>query len=196
MLRWNEKKDMEEYLKDYRINRFEDKRARLNQYESKLSLTFQNKLKTLIIEQENRQKENSEDKIKCFYFCRLMSSDYTESYESILGMSSSTLYLDEKRSQVYWIPECIYETIDKDMVEAEKILRRKFIRIQEFDLFYIKRKLLDDDWKLLKKVFVTLSKQSMNLIMNSSLKLDDEFLLLCGNYMENLKIMLQARVRN
>ena len=125
-----------------------------------------------------------------------MSSDYTESYESILGMSSSTLYLDEKRSQVYWIPECIYETIDKDMVEAEKILRRKFICIQEFELFYIKRKLLDDDWKLLKKVFVTLSKQSMNLIMNSSLKLDDEFLLLCGNYMENLKIMLQARVRN
>ena len=111
-------------------------------------------------------------------------------------MSSSTLYLDEKRSQVYWIPECIYETIDKDMVEAEKILRRKFICIQEFELFYIKRKLLDDDWKLLKKVFVTLSKQSMNLIMNSSLKLDDEFLLLCGNYMENLKIMLQARVRN
>lgn len=125
-----------------------------------------------------------------------MSSDYTESYESILGMSSSTLYLDEKRSQVYWIPECIYETIDKDMVEAEKILRRKFICIQEFELFYIKRKLLDDDWKLLKKVFVTLSKQSMNLIMNSSLKLDDEFLLLCGNYMENLKIMLQARVKN
>lgn len=190
------KKDMEEYLKDYRINRFEDKRARLNQYESKLSLTFQNKLKTLIIEQENRQKENSEDKIKCFYFCRLMSSVYTESYESILGMSSSTLYLDEKRSQIYWFTECIYETIDKDMVEAEKILRRKFIRIQEFDLFYIKRKLLDDDWKLLKKVFVTLSKQSMNLIMNSSLKLDDEFLFLCGNYMENLKIMLQARVKN
>lgn len=190
------KKDMEEYLKDYRINRFEDKRARLNQYESKLSLTFQNKLKTLIIEQENRQKENSEDKIKCFYFCRLMSSVYTESYESILGMSSSTLYLDEKRSQIYWFPECIYETIDKDMVEAEKILRRKFICIQEFELFYIKRKLLDDDWKLLKKVFVTLSKQSMNLIMNSSLKLDDEFLFLCGNYMENLKIMLQARVKN
>ena len=190
------KKDMEEYLKDYRINRFEDKRVRLNQYESKLSSTFQNKLRVLIIEQENRQKENSEDKIKCLYLCRLMSSDYTESYESILGMSSSTLYLDEKRSQVYWIPECIYETIDKDMVEAEKILRRKFICIQEFELFYIKRKLLDDDWKLLKKVFVTLSKQSMNLIMNSSLKLDDEFLLLCGNYMENLKIMLQARVRN
>lgn len=190
------KKDMEEYLKDYRINRFEDKRVRLNQYESKLSSTFQNKLRVLIIEQENRQKENSEDKIKCFYLYRLMSSDYTESYESILGMSSSTLYLDEKRSQVYWIPECIYETIDKDMVEAEKILRRKFICIQEFELFYIKRKLLDDDWKLLKKVFVTLSKQSMNLIMNSSLKLDDEFLFLCGNYMENLKIMLQARVRN
>ena len=190
------KKDMEEYLKDYRINRFEDKRVRLNQYESKLSSTFQNKLRALIIEQENRQKENSEDKIKCFYLCRLMSSVYTESYESMLGMSGPKLYLDEKRSQVYWIPECIYETIDKDMVEAEKILRRKFIRIQEFELFYIKRKLLDDDWKLLKKVFVTLSKQSMNLIMNSSLKLDDEFLLLCGNYMENLKIILQARVRN
>ena len=61
------KKDMEEYLKDYRINRFEDKRVRLNQYESKLSSTFQNKLRVLIIEQENRQKENSEDKIKCFF---------------------------------------------------------------------------------------------------------------------------------
>ena len=61
------KKDMEEYLKDYRINRFEDKRVRLNQYESKLSSTFQNKLRVLIIEQENRQKENSEDKIKFLF---------------------------------------------------------------------------------------------------------------------------------
>lgn len=107
------KKDMEEYLKDYRINRFEDKRVRLNQYESKLNSTFQNKLRALIIEQENRQKENSEDKIKCFYLCRLMSSVYTESYESMLGMSGPTLYLDEKRSQVYWIPVYVDKIFEK-----------------------------------------------------------------------------------
>ena len=188
--------EMENSVKKNWCLRTNVKRKFLNEHYMELKPDFDEKLYNLFEQQKNRSKHIKGRKIQSIYLNRLLSSVYTESYESMLGMSGPTLYLDEKRSQVYWIPECIYETIDKDMVEAEKILRRKFICIQEFELFYIKRKLLDDDWKLLKKVFVTLSKQSMNLIMNSSLKLDDEFLLFCGNYMDNLKILLQARVKN
>lgn len=186
------KKDLEEYIKEYRKNRFDKKRAYLPQNTSKLISTFQSKLNILILEQVDRQKEDNGNKIKFIFLCRLMSSSYTESYEAILGMSNSMLYLDEKKSLVYWQPESIYETIDKDMEEVEKILRKEFIHLQDFELFYIKQKLLHDDWKLLRKIYYTLSKESVGLIMDSPLWLENELLFLCGNYMENLKIILHT----
>lgn len=187
-------KDKRKQEKEYRINRFENKRAYLSQYSSRLSSTFQSKLNVLINEQVNKQKnKDNADRIKLIYLCQLLSSSYTGSYEVILGMSNSKLYLDEKKSQVYWYPESIYESIDKDMEEIEKILRKKFIRLQDSELFYIKQKLLYDDWKLLKKVFYFMSIQSVGLILDSPLRKENELLFLCGNYMDNLKIILHTR---
>lgn len=186
------KKELEDYISEYRKNRNEKKRAYLTQNTSKLISAFQSKLNILILEQINRQKDDG-DKIKFIFLCRLMSSSYTESYEAILGMSNSMLYLDEKKSQVYWHPEPIHETINKDMEEVEAILRKKFIRLQDFELFYIKQKLLYDDWKLLQKFFYAMSKQSVGFIMDSPLRLENELLFLSGNYMENLKTILHTR---
>lgn len=187
------RKELEEYLKEYCKNRFENKRAYIPQNTSKLISAFQSKLSILINEQKNRQRKDDGDKIKFIYLCQLLSSSYTESYEVILGMSNSLLYLDEKKSQVYWHPELIYEMIDKDMEEVEKILRKEFISLQDFELFYIKQKLLHDDWKLLKKFFYLMSKQSISLIVDSSLHMEDELLFLCGNYMDNLKIIFHTK---
>lgn len=76
---------------------FENKRAYLQQITEKLIPAFQSKLNILILEQINRQKEENAYKIKCIFLCRVMSSCYTESYEVILGISNSMLYLDEKK---------------------------------------------------------------------------------------------------
>lgn len=183
------RKEMEEYLKDYRTERLRIKKIYLENNLIKLESAFHEKLDILIADQLQRQKEDNAVKLKNIFLCRLISSGYTESYETILGMSSVMLYMDEKKSQVYWCPELVYENIVQDMDAVEKLLRIKFLRLEDFELFFLKQKLLYDDWTLLQECFRNLFKQSVSLIMNSPLRLENEVLILSGDYMDNLKII-------
>lgn len=183
------RKEMEEYLKEYRTERLKIKKIYLENNLIKLESAFHEKLNILIAEQLQRQKEDNAVKLKNIFLCRLISSGYTESYETILGMSSVMLYMDEKKSQVYWYPELVYENIVQDMDAVEKLLRIKFLRLEDFELFSLKQKLLYDDWTLLQECFRNLFKQSVSLIMNSPLRLENEVLILSGGYMDSLKII-------
>ena len=135
------------------------------------------------------QESETEREVKYFYLCRLMSSEYTESYESVLGLSTQMLYLDEQKSQVYWFPHMIYKDIQMDMKEVERIVRRKFLRLEAAELFYLKRKLLGDDWDLLQQCFSDLIKGAMEVFMNRPLKLEKELVVLSGNYMDHLSLI-------
>lgn len=86
-----------------------------------------------------------QDKIRYLIFQRLRTSGYTGTYEISMGLSNSMLYLDEYMSCVYWKPDLIYENINSDMENVRKKLERKYIRIEEYELLYIKQKLLLDD---------------------------------------------------
>ncbi|WP_312500801.1 hypothetical protein [Lacrimispora sp.] len=183
------RKEMEEYLKEYRTERLKIKKIYLEKNLIKLESAFHEKLNSLIADQLQRQKEDNAVKLKDIFLCRLISSGYTESYETILGMSSVMLYMDEKKSQVYWYPELVYENIVQDMDAVEKLLRIKFLRLEDFELFFLKQKLLYDDWTLLQECFRNLFKQSVSLIMDSPLRLENEVLILSGDYMDNLKII-------
>ncbi|HCD45544.1 MAG TPA: hypothetical protein DEQ64_17805 [Lachnoclostridium sp.] len=183
------RKKMEEYLKDYRTERLKIKKIYLENNLIKLESAFHEKLDILIAEQLQRQKEDNAVKLKNIFLCRLISSGYTESYDVILGMSNVMLYMDEKKSQVYWYPELVYENIVQDMDAVEKLLRIKFLRLEDFELFFLKQKLLYDDWTLLQECFRNLFKQAVSLIMDSPLRLENEFLILSGDYMDNLKII-------
>jgi hypothetical protein len=183
------RKEMEEYLKDYRTERLKIKKIYLENNLIKLESAFNEKLNILIVEQLQRQKEDNAVKLKNIFLCRLISSGYTESYEVILGMSSDMLYMDEKKSMVYWYPELVYENIVRDFDAVEKLLRIKFLRLEDFELFFLKQKLLYDDWTLLQECFRNLFKQSVSLIIDSPLRLENEVLILSGDYMDNLKII-------
>lgn len=67
------------------------------------------------------------------------------------------LYLDEYMSCVYWKPNLIYENINSDMENVRKKLEQKYIRIEEYELLYLKQRILLDDWKLFFKVLERLS---------------------------------------
>ncbi len=57
------------------------------------------------MERKKGQAEDNDNKLKFVFLCRLLNSSYTGSNEAIHGMSNSMLYLDEKKSLVYWSPE-------------------------------------------------------------------------------------------
>ena len=90
------------------------------------------------------------------------------------------LYLDEYQSQIFWCPRVVYENIEEDMAAAEKIIRRKFVRLEDFELMHIKRKLLSDDWGIVQAIFRILSEQAIDSIRKTSLMLQDEVFFLCG----------------
>lgn len=182
-------KDIEEYLKEYRNERLEQKRIYLTKNICKIEPEFQKKLNLLISEQLYRQEDDAAAKLNYIYLCHLKSSDYTESYKAIFGFSNPMLYLDEKKSQSYWYPELIYKNISEDMNTIEKLLRNKFVRLEIFELLTLKKKILNDDWILFQECYRTLLNQSISIVLNSSLRLADEILILCGDYMDNLRII-------
>ncbi|MDF2888560.1 MAG: hypothetical protein K0R23_2945 [Lacrimispora sp.] len=181
--------ELEEWIEEYRKDRIEKKSDYLANNLSSMESLFYEKLDLLVKEQTSLQESETEREVKYFYLCRLMSSEYTESYESVLGLSTQMLYLDEQKSQVYWFPHMIYKDIQMDMKEVERIVRRKFLRLEAAELFYLKRKLLGDDWDLLQQCFSDLIKGAMEVFMNRPLKLEKELVVLSGNYMDHLQIV-------
>lgn len=179
--------ELEEWIEEYRKDRIEKKSEYLANNLSAMELLFYEKLELLIREQTILQESETEREVKYFYLCRLMSSEYTESYEAVLGLSNQMLYLDEQKSQVYWFPHMIYKNIQMDMKKVEQIVRKKFLRLEAAELFYLKRKLLGDDWDLLQKCFSDLIKGAMDVFKNRSLKLEKELVVLSGNYMDHLQ---------
>lgn len=185
----NRIKDMENSIKDYRDKRLTTVQSHVPEYVSALNPIFCKALNTIMKEQLQLQSDDAESKVKNIYFCRLHTSDYTGSYGGLMGMSNSDMYLDENFRQVNWYPTPLYANLDRDMEAATKILRRTFIRLQESELFAMKQRLSDDNWLVAESCFRTLVQNNFNLISDSKLRLEDEVLILCGNYMDNLKII-------
>lgn len=180
------RKDLIEYIKEYHEIREQNIKTFMTKNITEIIPLFQAKLRFLITEQIKKQR--SED-IKFIFLCQTLSSGYTGSNEAILGMSSDMLYLDEDRSQVFWCSELFYRGVDEDLAEVEKILRKKFQRLEEYELLYIKQQLFNDIWDLIPGFFCTMLKQSINLITDSPLCLEDEVFFLCGKYMDSLKVV-------
>lgn len=181
--------ELEYYIKKYREERINKNNRILGDKNKELKLEFYSKLNKLIDEQVIHQNNGDQNKIKHISLCRLISSCYTGSYESYLWLSNSQLYYDNYKSYVYWKPAFIYDSIDNDMMEIEKLLRVRFVHIEAYELFALKRKLILDDWITFEKYFCNLVKASKGEIINSSLKVEDEILILYGDYMERLQII-------
>lgn len=182
-------KDMEKAIREFRANRLATMQGDTKGYISTLDSTFRKAVNTLIVEQLQRQSDDDKRKIKHFFLCRLHTSNYTSSYGALIGLSDSGMYLDAKLSQTDWYPVPLYASLEKDMEEVTKILRRTFIRLQESELFAIKQKLSDDIWTVVESCFCTLVQNNFNLILNSKLRLEDEIQIQCGDYMDHLKIV-------
>lgn len=181
--------ELEKSIKEYWANRTElKKNILLNQY-VELNQEFKEKLMYLIEKQSKRKEGDNQKKIKSIYLYRLLSSVYTENYEAVLGISNSDLYLDEERSETYWFPALVYKNIGEDFKEIETLLRKRFIRLEEYELFQLKKILLNEDWKLLQEIFLHLMKDSINMIIDSSLPMENELLILTGNYMDKPEIL-------
>ncbi len=187
--------EMENSVKKNWCLRTNVKRKFLNEHYMELKPDFDEKLYNLFEQQKNRSKHIKGRKIQSIYLNRLLSSVYTESYEAVLGAANSDLYLDENKSEIYWYPDLVYKNIDKDIKDVEVSLRKEYIHLEEFEIFQLKKILLNDDWKLLQEIFLYLLKNSVELIANYSIILEKEIQIFSGDYMDRPEVLEVLRIK-
>ncbi len=187
--------EMENSVKKNWCLRTNVKRKFLNEHYMELKPDFDAKLYNLFEQQKNRSKHIKGRKIQSIYLNRLLSSVYTESYEAVLGAANSDLYLDENKSEIYWYPDLVYKNIDKDIKDVEVSLRKEYIHLEEFEIFQLKKILLNDDWKLLQEIFLYLLKNSVELIANYSIILEKEIQIFSGDYMDRPEVLEVLRIK-
>lgn len=179
---------MEEYIREYRNIRQSEKSGMIEKEYHCLLPSLYTYMDSLIKEQTFRRKSGIQEGIRYILFFRLLSSGYTGSGEIALGMSNSMIYLDDNFSCVYWRPDLIYEDIDEDIEKVKRILQQKYIQIEEFELLYLKQKLLMDDWGVFSKIIGKLMESIAERVINSSLPLENELEILYGDYMDRLEV--------
>lgn len=182
-------KELEAYIKEFWNERIEQKKKNIQGQQQQLEQALCQQINILIEEQEKKQKEGIQDTIKYLFLCRLSSSGYTDSYDVMLGLSNALLYLDQNKSYTYWYPKQIYDRVNKDMEDIGNLLRKKFICLEKFELFYLKQRLLLDNWGILIQVFTGALDSVYNQFENSSLVLDRVIMVLYGDYMDQLQIV-------
>ena len=193
----NRSEEMEAYLQDYRIQRTMLKREKLDKWCNYYTESYEKQVELLIKKQIFRQQEKRQGAVKYIMFCNLLSSGYTNSYEIALGLADERLYLDEKLDWVYWRPEYIYTELDQDMKDMARLLRGNFVRIEQYELLYLQRKLLIDDWELFVEYLSKVSDVLLERIIESPLLLEQELEILHGGYMDEpnvaYKIVIKER---
>ncbi|GLC81712.1 hypothetical protein [Lacrimispora brassicae] len=178
--------ELETYIQEYREKRLSERKGYIVKNYKQMIPSFSSRLDMLIKAQETRQETGNQDKIKYLTFFRLISSNYTESYELALGMSTSMLYMDKGTTYVYWTPEIVYDSVKQDMAELEKMLRKEFLRLEAYELFYLKQLLLYDSWQGFQTIIESIVKETADKIIASSLMLENKIQVLCGDYMDKV----------
>lgn len=180
--------EMGQSIREYRAERAERKRRYLKGCYEEIRAEFRGQLEFLAEEERRKTGKDSRGVIESVYLYRLMTSSCTESYESLLGMADASLYLDAEKTEIYWFPAMIYRNIEKDMEEVGAFLRKRFIRVEEYELLRLKRELLKDDWKLLQEMFPLLVEESADILSGSGLPLASSLQIISGDYMDKPEI--------
>lgn len=192
--------ELKEFLQEYRIERTLAKERNMENDCQCILPELENKIDLLIQEQSTLQESGEQETIKYLSFFRLMTSGYTQSYETAIAMGNKKLYLDAHMECVYWKPEGLFDNISQDMQKAAEILSQKFTQIEKYELFYIQKILFLDDWELLCRFLPQLVQGIAGRITSSSLLLEEEMEVLGGGYMEEpitvCYITKEGEVRN
>ncbi|GEM_PF-898910 len=174
---------LKEYTEEFRQKRINDIADRLAAQSEKMGTSLAVKLDELIEDQYDLRKTEDQDKIQFLFIFRLLTSNYTESYELALGFCNSLMYLDDNLSFVYWYPNSVFENVNADLQQLQKFVKNKFIRMEKHELFYLKQLLLNDSWLAFQKVIKQVMSELVNNINFDPRIFNERINIVCGDYM-------------
>ncbi|GEM_PF-363341 len=148
--------------------------------------------KKLLLQAQEKQREQrmgAAAYLVLFYF---QSSLWTGSYRYRLVLADESLYLDTRQVNCDWVPRLIYNDAEKLKDGVEKELRKYFVRLETYEIEQVTRSILSEYHAFAELIW---SRSMEQIVVSDEFKgveKRQEFKILCGNYMGDLKFVTQS----
>lgn len=120
----------------------------------------------------------------------LHSSSLTGTYQYLVRLMNEKMYFDDNFEEFEWFPAFLYGTMEEEKEVLSYELKRKFVRVKEYEINYGLRQ-LTKEYKKVMEVYLT--KMLCYLHENLSfieLEKEESFHFLFGDYMGEIKSIL------
>ncbi|MGN0244675.1 MAG: hypothetical protein ACI4DK_01770 [Lachnospiraceae bacterium] len=138
------------------------------------------------------QRQGKKGKIKYLSLNFLQLSSYTNKLQWYITAFDENFYIDEQDVGIYYSPTCLNDKYLYELEYMNKILRQKYIRIQNYEWDTIKIVYAVYYDSIMRVLLENLSEMMMEYIVTSDICISDEFLILYGQYMDKAKILYEV----
>lgn len=137
--------EMERYLSPFLTERIKTKIAVIEQ---KKETSILNKFDEILRDAVKRQQQIEWTPVYLAVF-HLTSSLLTKSYTHQICLMDEALYLDNRELEISWYPTFLYDGLEQEESLLVKELRKRFVRITDYEIQYMLLKTLQEYKKLL-----------------------------------------------
>lgn len=143
------------------------------------------KISELLLYVNDMQKQHKKGEIKYFVCSFLRSGIYLGRLEFYIQVMDEGFYLDEQEAGIYYCPHFLQRPYLEDLDYLHKKAAEKFVRIQNYELFYINEKYTEFYYAIMYKMMESVSGLIMEMIEKSDVLIADDFKIIYGEYMDS-----------
>lgn len=138
------------------------------------------------------QREGKKGKIKYLSFNFLQLSSYTNKLQWYITAFDENFYIDEQDVGIYYSPIYLNEKYLHELEYMNKILRQKYIRIQNYEWDMIKRVYAVYYDSIMQVLLENLLEMMREYIATSDICISNTVLIIYGQYMDEAKILYEV----
>lgn len=138
------------------------------------------------------QREGKKGKIKYLSFNFLQLSSYTNKLQWYITAFDENFYIDEQDVGIYYSPIYLNEKYLHELEYMNKILRQKYIRIQNYEWDIIKRVYAVYYDSIMQVLLENLLEMMREYLATSDICISNKVLIIYGQYMDEAKILYEV----
>ena len=150
-----------------------------------LTITFQKLVNKSII----LQNEGKKNAIKYISLSILLSSIASQNYSLGINLYDESLLLDDVEIFTEWNIKDYFTELDADIINAERILEKRFIRIKKYEMLELRHKYSFDYYGIFLEAMTFILPLALDKVDCSKLNCAEKIVVTSGLYMESQEII-------
>lgn len=163
----------------------EDVNANANQIWNELQSVIHKLLKNV----EEMQIQYKKGKMQYLIFSFLRYGIYLNTLEICMDALDDNFYLDEREAAEYYCPVFLQDRYSEDVKYLFKLAGKNFVRLQNYEWIKLKEKYTEMYNSIIFHLIVNLSGQIAEIVMESNVKVSEDFMILYGEYMDKATVI-------